>query len=212
MTEKASAAERLVDLRHEHENLTDALVAFQTELPDVSKGGTNPAFHSKYATLPDITKAVFPLLTKHGLAFTAYPDETEHGSILRFELRHVSGDKIAGAFGLPEGAKAQEYGSWFTYFRRYVLSSITGITPDDDDDGNTAATARTRRPTAAESQAKVAVQKLSAASSLDELRTTWETTPPQVRAEPSVLAAKDARKAVLETPLTERWEAKPVPE
>jgi len=189
------------------DTLTSALVAFQTELPDVSKGGTNPAFKSRYATLPDITKAVFPILAKHGLAFTAYPDETDHGTVLRFELRHVNGDKIAGAFGLPEGAKAQEYGSWFTYFRRYVLSSITGITPDEDDDGNSASTSRTRRPTAAENAITVALQKINAATSLDELRTTWDGLNPQVRADPAVVAAKDARKQVLEAPVAASWDA-----
>lgn len=192
----------------EQNGLTEALVAFQKELPDVSKGGTNPAFKSRYATLPDVTKAVFPVLAKHGLAFTVYPDETDHGSVLRFELRHVGGDKIAGAFGLPEGAKAQEYGAWFSYFRRYVLSSLTGITPDDDDDGNTAQSPRSRRPSAqkqASAAANVAIQKINHAPNLDALRDVWEALPASSRALVEVMQAKDARKVQLETPPAEAW-------
>ena len=125
---------------NDHKTLTEALVAFQSELPDVSKGGTNPAFKSKYATLPDVTKAVFPVLTRHGLAFVTIPTETDHGPALRWELRHTSGEAITGEWGIPDGVKAQEVGSWITYGRRYCLSAVTGITPDEDDDGNGAAT------------------------------------------------------------------------
>lgn len=187
----------------DHKTLTEALIAFQAELPDVSKGGTNPAFKSRYATLPDVTKAVFPVLARHGLAFTVYPDETDHGSVLRFELRHTSGEKIAGAFGLPDGAAAQEYGKWFTYFRRYVLSSITGITPDEDDDGNGASTPRARRQTAA--AANVAIQKINHAANLDALRDVWEALPAASRALVDVLQAKDARKEQLSVPSAEAW-------
>lgn len=131
----------------EHKTLTEALVAFQLELPDVSKGSTNPAFKSKYADLADVTKAVFPVLAKHGLAFTTAPDDTQNGIVLRYALRHVGGESIEGVWPLPDGAKAQELGSWITYGRRYCLSAVTGITPDEDDDGNKATgAARSQRP------------------------------------------------------------------
>ena len=85
----------------DHKSLTHALVAFQAELPDVSKGGTNPAFKSKYATLPDVTKAVFPVLAKHGLAWVTMPDETADGHVLRWELRHTTGESLKGVWPLP---------------------------------------------------------------------------------------------------------------
>lgn len=152
----------------DHKTLTEALVAFQSELPDVSKGGTNPAFKSKYATLPDVTKAVFPVLTRHGLTFITIPDESDHGPVLRYELRHVSGESVTGSFGMPDGANAQEYGKWITYLRRYILSSITGITPDEDDDGNGASTARTPRPSA-QDRIAAAVQAISTVADADAL-------------------------------------------
>lgn len=180
----------------DHKGITDALVAFQAELPDVSKGGTNPAFKSKYATLPDITKAVFPVASKHGLAFVTFPDETDHGPVLRYELRHTSGESITGSFGLPDGAKAQEYGSWITYFRRYILSAITGITPDEDDDGNAATTARSRAPRGKHP----GVQRIESATTLDDLRAAWEGFDSSWRTVPEVQAAKNKRKQELETP------------
>jgi hypothetical protein len=122
----------------EHASLTAALSAFQAELPDVSKGSTNPAFKSKYADLADVVKVVLPALAKHGLAWVTAPDITEHGMVLRYELRHTSGDAITGSWPLPDGAKAQELGSWITYGRRYTLGAVTGIAPDEDDDGNAA--------------------------------------------------------------------------
>jgi hypothetical protein len=130
----------------DHKSLTAALAAFQAELPDVSKGSTNPAFKSKYADLADVVKAVLPVLAKHGMAWITAPDLTEHGPVLRYELRHVSGESITGQWPLPEGVKAQELGSWITYGRRYTLSAVTGIAPDEDDDGNAAKSAPRARP------------------------------------------------------------------
>lgn len=152
----------------DHKTLTEALVAFQLELPDVSKGSTNPAFKSKYADLADITKAVFPILGKHGLSFTAYPDETEHGPALKYALRHISGEAIEGSFPLPDGVKAQELGSWITYGRRYALSAVTGIVADDDDDGNSATTPRAARASGGD-RIKAAVEAITKATTPEEL-------------------------------------------
>ena len=190
----------------DHKTLTEALVAFQAELPDVSKGGTNPAFKSKYATLPDITKAVFPLTTKHGLAFTAYPDETDHGPVLRYELRHVSGDMISGAFGLPDGAKAQEYGSWLTYFRRYVLSALTGITPDEDDDGNAAQTPRARAPRQTQDTVAAAVTAIQGSADADALDKLEQLARQRgIDGVAQVRAALDAKRAELGPSTTDHW-------
>lgn len=194
----------------DHKTLTEALVAFQAELPDVSKGGTNPAFKSKYATLPDVTKAVFPVLAKHGLAWVTLPDVTEDGPILRWELRHVSGDTLTGAWPLPDGAKAQDLGSWFTYGRRYTLSAVTGITPDEDDDGNKAsagpgaATRRDRTPSAPV-DVRAHIDALNAAPTVEALRAVFEGLPANVRSFPQIVKAKDAAKEALGTTVTEAW-------
>lgn len=125
----------------EHKSLTAALSAFQADLPKVGKGSTNPAFKSKYADLADVVAVVLPALAQQGLAWVTAPDLTENGPVLRYQLRHTSGEVIEGLWPLPEGVKAQELGSWITYGRRYTLSAVTGIAPDDDDDGNAAQSA-----------------------------------------------------------------------
>jgi hypothetical protein len=120
--------------------LAKALTAFHADLPHVGKGSTNPAFKSKYADLADIVQVVLPALAKNGLAWITTPTVTDDGFVLAYELRHVSGDSVAGTWPLPDPEKAtpQQLGSAVTYAKRYALSAVTGIAPDTDDDGNAA--------------------------------------------------------------------------
>lgn len=130
-------------------SLTAALAAFQEELPDVGKGSTNPAFKTRYADLADVVKAVLPALAKQGLAWTAIPTMTKRGAfVLKYELRHVAGEHIGGVWPLPdpERVTSQALGSAVTYAKRYALSAVTGIAPDEDDDGNAASTAGSAVP------------------------------------------------------------------
>lgn len=196
----------------EHKTLTEALVAFQLELPDVSKGSTNPAFKSKYADLADVTKAVFPVLAKHGLAFTSAPDDTEHGIVLRYSLRHVSGQSIDGVWPLPDGAKAQELGSWITYGRRYCLSAVTGITPDEDDDGNKATgAARSQRPKPGEKipDAIKAIEGATSPEKLDGIEDYAKRI--GIDGVAPVRAALAAKRAELGTATTDQWATAGVP-
>jgi hypothetical protein len=199
----------------DHKSLTHALVAFQAELPDVSKGSTNPAFHSKYADLADVSKAVFPVLAKHGLAFTTFPDDTEQGYVLRYELRHTSGESITGVWRLPDGAKAQEYGSWITYGRRYALSAVTGISPDVDDDGNAATSnASVRRTKVADPQEKIAAAVKAAneatdPAKLDGIEDHAKTL--GIAGVPGVRAALEAARTRLGASGVDHWTVKDVP-
>lgn len=98
------------------------------------------------ADLADIVKAATPLLTEHGLAFTARPRGTDHGYELVGVLLHTSGEYLDGSLPLF-GNTAQQLGSSITYARRYLYGCLTGIITDADDDGAAAQTARrTERP------------------------------------------------------------------
>src|SRR3546814_9829350 len=94
-------------------------------MPDVSKGSTNPHFGSKYADLADIVKVVLPALAAQGLAWITTPTMVDDSFVLRYELRHVSGESVEGQWPLPDPtkAKAQELGSAVTYAKRYTLSA-----------------------------------------------------------------------------------------
>lgn len=121
--------------------LAAALVAFQKELPTVTKDKTaNMGTYSyKYTDLGSLTHQVTPLLTKHGLAFTVAPRVTANGYEAVGVLMHESGESIEGA--LPIFGKLQDMGSALTYARRYLFGCLTGVVTEDDDDGARAAKA-----------------------------------------------------------------------
>jgi hypothetical protein len=125
----------------QHGNLADALAAFQAEMPVVAKSSINPHFKSKFADLADITVAIIPLLTKHGLAFTVTPRAVDSQYEIAGVLMHgASSEVIEGALPLT-GRSSQEMGSAITYARRYLLCCLTGVVTDEpDDDGNMATT------------------------------------------------------------------------
>lgn len=134
-------------------NIAASLAELQAELPVVAKskkakvktrdGGS---YEYTYAGLAEVSEAALPLLSKHGLAFSACPRGTDHGYELAGVLLHTSGERIEGALPIY-GNSPQEIGSAITYARRYLLGSMTGLVTDDDDDGNAAQGARrTEKP------------------------------------------------------------------
>lgn len=134
-------------------NLAAALAEFQAEMPTVHKGKTatvptktGGSYKYTYADLADVTAAATPVLTKHGLSFSAQPRRTEQGDYeLEGVLLHSSGERETGSLPIF-GRTAQEIGSSLTYGRRYLLGCLTGIVTDDDDDAATAnPSERTRR-------------------------------------------------------------------
>lgn len=164
----------------EHKSLTAALAAFQADLPKVGKGSVNPHFKSRYAALEDIQNTVLPKLATFGLAWVTMPTKEEGEFMLRYELRHTSGESIGGAYPLG-GGTPQQRGSEITYAKRYALCAVVGIAPDDDDDGNAASAGRpaqAAKPAAPTTMTAEAwngwEQRLAAATTTDEARAVWE--------------------------------------
>lgn len=123
------------------DNLTVALAAVQADLPTVGKDqkatvkSDKGSYTYKYADLAAVSAAILPLLSKNGLAWTTLPTFDEQGRfVLRYELRHVSGESLVGSYPLPTSGRPQEMGSAITYARRYALCAATGVAPEDDDD------------------------------------------------------------------------------
>lgn len=147
--------------------LAKALAEFQTDIPHVGKDNTADAgnYSYKYADLTAITEAAMPLLSKRGLSFTCGPTMSEYGFVLRYALKHTSGEEVTGDYPLPDPAKSspQQIGSAISYGRRYCLTAVTGIAPGgEDDDGAKAADARAQRP---------AQERLQDGAFLDDIRT-----------------------------------------
>jgi len=132
----------------------EALAKLQAALPDVGKGHTAEVetktgrkYSYTFADLADVTAAVMPKLAELGLSFSAMPTLSEDGRfVLRYLLRHTSGDSDGGDYPLPDPtrASAQEIGSAITYARRYSLTAVTGLAPGGEDDDGKAAS---RKPT-----------------------------------------------------------------
>ena len=122
--------------------LAKALAAAQGEMTAASKDATNPHFKSRYATLASVWDAIRGPLSRNGLSVSQVLETPENGPgvIVRTILLHTSGQWIASRYVMPIADKLtpQAVGSAITYARRYALSAIVGIAPDDDDDGNSA--------------------------------------------------------------------------
>lgn len=142
------------EIRDDVENtprLAAALVAFQAEVPSVSKARTatvtgkdgSRGYTYTYASLADVCEVALPLLTKHGLAFTTLPTRSTFGYELVGVLLHESGERLESTFPIY-GNNPQQIGSSLTYGRRYLLGCMTGVVVDDDDDGQAAQGAQGR--------------------------------------------------------------------
>jgi len=118
------------------DKLAPALVALQGDLSPVSKSAENPFFKSSYAPLPEVMKAVQPLLAKHKLAVTQFPSTVDGQSALRTILIHESGQLIEDTqLLLLTKQDPQGQGSAITYARRYGVMAVLGLVADEDDDG-----------------------------------------------------------------------------
>lgn len=125
--------------------IAQALAALQAEMPVVPKGqrATVPTksggnYTYTYASLHDVTRVMYPLLAKHGLAFTCAPQVRADGTgTIDGVLLHSSGERLQSSIPLF-GRTAQEIGSSLTYARRYLLGCLTGVVTDDDEDGTLA--------------------------------------------------------------------------
>lgn len=130
----------------EHDNIAEAIVAFQAEVGTVAKDADNPFFKSKYADLPAVKAAAQPILAKHGLAVIQAPSYQVLGDkvydTLRTTIIHrkgALGDLLMSEMILkPVKNDPQAQGSAITYARRYAFMAMLGLVADEDDDGNAA--------------------------------------------------------------------------
>lgn len=133
-------------------NLAESLAAAQGEFTNPSrsssatvkgksKDGTPFEYDYKYSDLADIFTVVRAPMSKFGLAIlqTSRYDRASQEAVVRTTLLHKSGEWIRSELRFPwEGTKIQDLGSCFTYLRRYSLSAMIGIAPEEDDDGKAA--------------------------------------------------------------------------
>lgn len=113
------------------------MVKFHANLKPIRKDAQNPFFKSDYLTLSGILDAVRQPLAANGLALVQSMRVQEATTILVTKLIHESGEEISSEMPISILSDAQKLGSLITYYKRYQLQALLGIsTADEDDDGN----------------------------------------------------------------------------
>lgn len=117
-----------------------ALAKAQGEIETAKKDSENPHFRSKYADLASVWEACRSALSKNGIAVVQAPGTDETGAVtMTTMLSHSSGEWMCSTMACkPARNDAQSMGSVITYLRRYSLSAMVGVAPDEDDDGEAA--------------------------------------------------------------------------
>lgn len=133
--------------------LAAALTKAQAKLKGAEKDAKNPHLKSNYASLASVWEACRGPLTENGLSLVQGPAPAAEGFLgLETMLLHESGQWLRSLAFVPLAkSDPQGYGSCMTYARRYSLSAMVGIYPDDDDDGHAASGPR---PAANQQQAR----------------------------------------------------------
>lgn len=116
-----------------------AISAAQAECPTILK--TAKGHNAKlYADFASITRAIDPVITKHGLAyrFRTRQDDRIHVTCV---LSHIAGHTEENTLSGPPDASGsknaiQAIGSTLTYLQRYSLMQSLGLAASEDDDAS----------------------------------------------------------------------------
>lgn len=118
-------------------NIAKALAAAQRAFKPIVKD--KKGFKYTYASLDSCLRSVEEGLWDHGLTYITQVVVFHKKEYLRAVLMHESGEWLASYFPIaPSGDDRmniyQQFGSGFTYLRRYLLSALLNIAPDEDTD------------------------------------------------------------------------------
>ncbi len=153
--------------------LAKALAVAQGKIAAASKSAINPHFNKSYADLASVWEACREPLTSNGLSVVQLPLTSGPLVGVSTTLLHASGQWMRSTLWMtPERPGPQAAGSCLTYARRYALSAVAGVAPDDDDDGN-GATGR------AEGKAPGAATKAPAAPRANTVKATGQKASPE---------------------------------
>jgi hypothetical protein len=127
--------------QNKQQELIQALINVQTEIPRLLKNENNPFFKSKYVSLNEILEVAKPVLNKHKLFLTQVLKFEGEKEVIETRIYHVNGEYISAIAPIKikdNPNDPQKYGSAVTYMRRYSLCPLLGISETEDDDGNNA--------------------------------------------------------------------------
>lgn len=131
----------------EFDKLFEALAKAQLEMEIAKTDSVNTFYKNSYADLSSIIRASRPFLAKNGLSVIQRILTKEVGEVFLYtRLCHSSGQWIESNMEVkPPKSDVQTLGSYLTYLRRYMYSSITGVVAGDEDDDGEIATQENRK-------------------------------------------------------------------
>lgn len=86
-----------------------------------------------YADLAACLEVARPVLSANGLAIVQTCSVQSRDAVVVTELMHTSGEWIRSELAFRGSDDIKELAGIFTYLRRYAISPIIGIAPEDDD-------------------------------------------------------------------------------
>jgi hypothetical protein len=137
----------------------DALARAFSRISSAKKDSKNPHFNTSYADLASVTEAIRGPLTAEGFSWPQLTEMSEDGRkvTVTTHLRR-KGVCLTSKLSMPvmpvDKPTAQGVGSAITYARRYALSAITGVCPDDDDGTAASEGGRSKQPAKAKPKPK----------------------------------------------------------
>lgn len=120
-----------------NKEFAEDFIALQSDIPSMPKDKSGYGY--KYTDLDTIISVLKPLMKKHNIGFIQTLETRDGLNGINTTLLHKSGDSISGFVVLPSVTlgktnNAQNEGAAITYFKRYALSAMFGISSDEDID------------------------------------------------------------------------------
>lgn len=141
--------------------LTKALCGFYADVGVIQQAAEGN--YGQFADLPTILSTVLPALAKHGLIQSqTFEPGSDGTTILVTTLMHVSGESIVSRLPLILSSNKNAMfalGGAITYFRRYALLSILGLSADVEADLEDYVVPSTPAPVAAKTVKHTTIRK-----------------------------------------------------
>lgn len=115
------------------QTLADSLALAQREIGGAKATKENKFLKNKYADLSSVHEACSEALSKNGIAVVQIFETIETGEVFLTTSLLKGDEKISSRLPLKWIKDWHSMGSAITYARRYSLSALVGVCPEDDD-------------------------------------------------------------------------------
>lgn len=124
--------------QHDHDDIHEAILAVQAELPSIPKDATADTgkYTYNYMRIERLYQELLPILHDHGLVWIVAGAEPSEGRWIVGRLILVGADQgVESYWPLPASDDPQLIGASMTYGKRYMLCGLVGLVGEEDRDG-----------------------------------------------------------------------------